>query len=137
MPEETKPCCPLTNFQERAMKEGWAFMSADYTLLAPASGHDVLNDIKDLFSYLERDLVFDLLRRKCDKTVDANAIAVAGSSAGGLCAYLAGTHASPKPKAILSLYGLGGDFLVSIMFHLILSVWANIATDTTFLRQKN
>ena len=41
-------------------------------------------------------------------------MAVAGSSAGGLCAYLAAIHCvSPKPKGIVSMYGLGGNFLVS------------------------
>ena len=45
--------------------------------------------------------------------IDPKTIAVAGSSAGGLCAYLAAMHCvSPKPKALLSLYGQGGDFLV-------------------------
>ena len=87
--------------------------SADYTLLCPASGHDVLDDIKDLFTYLSTDLNLDLAASGCERRVDASSIIVAGSSAGGLCAYLAALHATPKPKGVLSLYGMGGDFLVS------------------------
>ena len=49
----------------------------------------------------------------CMYEVDSSAIAVAGASAGGLCAYLAVMHVSPKPRALLSLYAMGGDFLVS------------------------
>jgi len=44
--------------------------------------------------------------------IDTEAISVAGSSAGGLCAYLAATVIKPKPKALLSMYGMGGDFLI-------------------------
>lgn len=46
-------------------------------------------------------------------TVDPNALAVAGTSAGGLCAHWAAMHVSPKPKAVVSMYAMGGDFLVS------------------------
>ena len=49
----------------------------------------------------------------------ADSIAVGGSSGGGLCAYLAAVHCrNPKPVAILSIYGMGGDFFVSVKLHL-------------------
>ena len=41
-------------------------------------------------------------------------MAVAGSSAERLCAYLAAMHSvAPKLKGIVSIYGMGANFLVS------------------------
>jgi hypothetical protein len=78
-----------------------------------STGHDIIDDIKDLFLFLSRDTL-------CFKTesgslfgIDPTSLAVAGSSAGGMCAYLAAIHASPKPKAVLSMYGMGGQLFVS------------------------
>ena len=98
---------------DRAMQAGYVFMSADYTLLPPATGHRLIEDIKDLFSYIQDTLNEDLESNGCSARVDSTSIAVAGSSAGGLCAYLSAIHAHPRPKAVLSLYGMGGDFFVS------------------------
>jgi len=42
--------------------------------------------------------------------VNPNAIAVSGGSAGGLCGSLATMHASPRPVALLSFYGMVGAF---------------------------
>lgn len=97
------------------------FISADYTLLTPATGHDIVRDIMDLFRFLDTGLNQEIRTmhengsspRELRFEVDTTALAVAGSSAGGLCVYLAAMHAVPKPKAILSLYGMGGDMLVS------------------------
>lgn len=99
-----------------------AFVSAEYTLLAPATGHDILADVKDLFRFLESNVNrhirtaydADPSRANLAFQIDSHSLAVAGSSAGGLCAYLAALHASPKPKAVVSLYGMGGDMLVSL-----------------------
>ena len=44
--------------------------------------------------------------------IDADAVAVAGSSAGGLCTYLCAMHLSPEPRALLSIYGQAGECLV-------------------------
>jgi acetyl esterase/lipase len=89
-----------------------------------------LADIKDLFVFLSHDLnssldtAFESGSSRCPKFhVDGNAMAVAGSSAGGLCAYLAAMHAKPKPKAVVCMYAMGGHFLVctlsqSPVFHL-------------------
>ncbi len=72
-----------------------------------ASGHDILEDIHDLFRFLDQDL-----GAHCK--VNSSAIIVAGSSAGAFCAYIAALHAKPKPIAVLSMYGMGGDVLVSV-----------------------
>lgn len=97
------------------MHAGHAFISADYTLLVPTTGHHVLEDIKDAFVYLDKRLNEDLAFSGSDALVDASSTIVSGSSSGGLCAYLAALHAIPKPKGVLSLYGMGGDFFVSLL----------------------
>lgn len=94
--------------------------------MPPSTGHDILADIKDLFRFISHELNSLLQRRyvesvaertpQCSSTpnfrINANALAVAGTSSGGLCAYLAAMHATPKPRAVLSMYGMGGQFLV-------------------------
>jgi len=88
---------------------GYGFISADYQLLPPATGHDIVKDIRDVFSFITGNAIVDKNMRIKG---DPDRLAVAGSSAGGLCAYLAALHASPRPKALLSIYGMGGNFLV-------------------------
>ena len=91
-------------------------MSADYQLMSPSTGHDIVVDIKDLFLFLSERLNLLLLDSgKTTQQIDPNSIIVSGSSAGGLCSYLAAIHAHPKPKGVLSLYGQGGDFLVCFL----------------------
>ena len=98
-----------------------AFISADYQLLPPATAHEILADILDLFRFLEQHVnhyisqhhrIHGIQQNWPLFQINVNAIAVSGSSAGGVCAYLAAIHASPKPRAVLSLYGMGGDYLV-------------------------
>src|SRR5882724_9417918 len=36
--------------EDRAMTAGYAFIAPDYQLLPPATGHHILEDIKDLFT---------------------------------------------------------------------------------------
>ncbi|KAJ7625224.1 alpha/beta-hydrolase [Mycena polygramma] len=97
-----------TWLKARMVAAGFIFISADYRLLPSCTVHEIIDDIKDLFLYLaQEDLCFtaDGVRFGVDPT----SLAVAGSSAGGMCAYLAAIHASPKPKAVLSMYGMGGN----------------------------
>ncbi|KAF8157979.1 Alpha/Beta hydrolase protein [Crassisporium funariophilum] len=94
---------------KRVLALGYAFVSADYQLLPPATGHDIVQDIKDLLTFLTTTRIRD---EGCLFKIDPNGIAVSGSSAGGLCAYLAAMHCvSPKPRAVVSMYGMGGNFL--------------------------
>ncbi|KAF7364870.1 MYND finger domain-like protein [Mycena venus] len=93
----------------RIVDAGFVLISADYRLIPSCTVHDIIDDIKDLFLFLSQD---DL----CFKTesarlfgIDPSSLAVAGSSAGGMCAYLAAIHASPKPKAVLGMYAMGGQ----------------------------
>lgn len=89
--------------------------------MPPATAFDIIHDIQDLFQFLASEEPTGV-NAQLDKSVgsigsslfhvDAQAIAVAGSSAGGQCVYYAAVHATPKPKCALSLYGMGGDYLV-------------------------
>jgi acetyl esterase/lipase len=93
-------------------------MSADYRLMPPVTGHDIIDDIKDIFRFISGELNSKLsASAAADETlarfgVDPNAIAVAGSSAGGQATYWSAMYVSPKPKAIVLLYAMGGDYLV-------------------------
>lgn len=82
--------------------------------MPPSTGHEILEDIQALFAYIRKDLNSDLVEAAGDPKlkIDADAIAVAGSSAGGLCTYLCAMHLSPKPKVLLSVYGQAGECLV-------------------------
>ncbi|KAH7885514.1 alpha/beta-hydrolase [Phlebopus sp. FC_14] len=111
--------------QTRLTGHGCFFITADYRLMPPSNGHEILDDIRDVFDFVANKLNGLLdgntgqhnstsgMRSASNCRIDSQAIGVAGTSAGGLCAYLAAVHASPKPKVLLSMYGMGGDFLTS------------------------
>ncbi|KAF9472903.1 alpha/beta-hydrolase [Pholiota conissans] len=93
----------------RVTGSGWALISVNYQLLPPASGHDIIKDIQDLFVFLEKETL------SADGQVfkvDVNRLVVSGSSSGGHCAYLAAMHASPKPKGVFAAYSPAGNFLI-------------------------
>ncbi|KAH9841593.1 Alpha/Beta hydrolase protein [Rhodofomes roseus] len=104
----------------RLTAAGCAFASVEYRLLPPSTGHDILVDVKDAFHFVSHELNVKLLQSQGDDSsepaqarprVDIGRIAVCGTSSGGLCAYLAAMHASPRPTALLSMYGMGGHML--------------------------
>ncbi|KAG6810093.1 hypothetical protein H0H92_013342 [Tricholoma furcatifolium] len=120
-----------TWLQTRTTDAGYAFVSADYRLLPPSTGHDIVEDIQDVLRFVvSREFEFTLASTSVNTDspsstdaagpslgattnfwINPDAIAITGSSAGGLCAYLAAMHCTaPKPKAIVSMYGMGGDF---------------------------
>ncbi|KAJ7213878.1 Alpha/Beta hydrolase protein, partial [Mycena pura] len=97
-----------TWLKSRVVAAGSVFISADYRLLPGATLPDIIDDIKDLFSFLAGDVCFKT-DGDCRFGIDAQSLVVAGSSAGGTCAYLAATHASPRPKAVLAIYAMFGN----------------------------
>ncbi|KAF8965120.1 Alpha/Beta hydrolase protein [Flammula alnicola] len=90
----------------RVRSLGYAFVSANYQLMPPASAHDIIADMQDLFSFITQN---EIQGTQQTFKGNPNMVAVAGSSAGGLCAQLAAMHCSPKPKVIVSLYAMGGN----------------------------
>jgi acetyl esterase/lipase len=79
--------------------------------LIPGTGHDILNDIQDVFKFIMEN---NVTHRKTTFEIDPEKIIVAGGSSGGTLAYLAAAHiTSPKPKGVLAIYAMGGDFFVS------------------------
>ncbi|KAI6139322.1 alpha/beta-hydrolase [Pisolithus tinctorius] len=112
--------------QTRLSAQRFIIISADYRLMPPATGHDIVEDIQDVFRFVTTSLNGRLDEAMSNTgwadsiptggklppwnpyRIDSGAIGVAGSSAGGLCAYLACMHANPKPRAVLSMYGMGG-----------------------------
>ncbi|KAJ2934228.1 hypothetical protein H1R20_g2864, partial [Candolleomyces eurysporus] len=113
-PRKKARAAPKTH---RITERGYIFISADYRLLPPATGHDIIEDIKDLWAFLtspDLSITFPVSEAPRTLKIDSDAIAVGGSSAGGFCAYMAAMHCkNPKPKAILSIYALGGHIFTS------------------------
>ncbi|KAF8651940.1 hypothetical protein AX16_004583 [Volvariella volvacea WC 439] len=129
-----------TWLQRRLSAAGYAFISADYRLVPLATGHEIVEDIRSLFTFIQHasrdeghfynhlyspqppssdsglntDPSEDELERLKTFSIDADAIVVSGGSAGGLCAYLAVMNVEfLKFRGLVSLYGMGGDFFTS------------------------
>ncbi|KAG1818639.1 Alpha/Beta hydrolase protein [Suillus subaureus] len=106
-----------TWLKSRLSARGIIFISADYRLVPPGTGYDVLADVKDAIAFVAGDLNVQLDQELADLgtgsrfRIDPTSIGVAGTSSGGFCAYLCAIYAVPKPKVVLSLYSMGGDFL--------------------------
>lgn len=94
---------------EMAMENGIIFISPDYRLLLPSTGYDQIEDVQSLFNYLASHMTDSLPE---GITIDTSHIAVAGVSAGAYLARLACLYAEPRPRAFLSLYGMGGDWFL-------------------------
>ncbi|EIN13422.1 alpha/beta-hydrolase [Punctularia strigosozonata HHB-11173 SS5] len=88
---------------DAAHKRNWIFISADYRLLVPSTGHDELADIRALSSFLNSDAFRAALP---SGLVPSGVTFVSGGSAGGYMALQYALHASPKPKAVLNLFGM-------------------------------
>ncbi|WOO84144.1 AB hydrolase superfamily protein [Vanrija pseudolonga] len=79
---------------------GYTVVSAAYRFLPQASFGDILTDVKDAFGWCRANLGSIVPGTSVD------IYAVGGDSAGGALACLAGHELSPRPRAILNLYGL-------------------------------
>lgn len=97
---------------DRVISLGYAFLSANYQLLPPGTVHEVIQDIQDLFVYMKNNSI-PVGNSRGVFRADMNRVAVAGSSGGGYCAYLAAIHCVPKPKAVFTMAAIGGSVFVS------------------------
>lgn len=91
-----------------AAANGMILISPDYHLLSPSTGFDNITDVKTLFRFLSTDIN----KHIPDVTLDASRIAVTGISGGCYPARLAALYAEPRPRAFLSLYGMGGNWFL-------------------------
>ena len=96
--------------EEGTLKRGFIFIAADHRLIYPSTGFDIIEDMKALFSFLASPS-FNEKHLPSGFTLDANRIAIMGASGGGYVARMAALYAQPKPRAVFSLFGMGGDFL--------------------------
>lgn len=92
---------------DMAMTKGIIVISADYRLLHPSTGFDELEDVQSLFRFLSAEINTFI---PPGITVDIAKIAVAGVSAGGHLARLAGLYVNPRPRAVFLLFCMGGDW---------------------------
>ncbi|KAI6854155.1 hypothetical protein KC343_g16361 [Hortaea werneckii] len=79
-----------------------AVISADYRLAPQVGVADIFEDVQDCITFIRHPE--GLLKQIDSAAIDAQRLAVCGSSAGGYLAFLAGLYVEPKPKVILPIY---------------------------------
>jgi acetyl esterase/lipase len=90
----------LPEIRALAEEKNYAIISFDYRLAPETKLPAIISDVEAAFKWLAIDGAnrFHL---------DLDRMVVAGNSAGGYLALVAGYRANPKPKALVSLYGYG------------------------------
>lgn len=94
------PGQPYFDLLEFAANGGYAVVSIDYRLAPETKLPEIISDVEAAFRWIggEGARQFHL---------DADRMVVFGASAGGYLTLLTGYRVSPKPKALVSLYGYG------------------------------
>jgi len=92
-------------FMEGLVSRGFVFVSADYRLLPEVDGFDVLEDAQDAVAWIRTSLNIKLSELGIG-SVDPKNLFVAGSSAGGYLAAITAAQVVPRPKAIVTFYGM-------------------------------
>ena len=97
---------------EVCARNKWMFVSADYRLLHPSSGFDIISDVKALFAFLSnpKNLAPSL---PTNVSLDIEKLVVSGESGGGYPALAAALYATPRPKGLLQQYTMSGNLLTS------------------------
>jgi len=86
--------------KEAFLDAGYALVSIDYRLAPETKLPEILADVRDAYAWL-RD------RGKTLLNVNAERLAVLGGSAGGYLTLMTGFCVSPRPAALVSLWGYG------------------------------
>ncbi|KAK7425742.1 hypothetical protein QQZ08_007717 [Neonectria magnoliae] len=95
---------------DHSQKRGYVFISADYRLCHPCTALDQIDDAKALFKFLAGQEFAKALPESV--SVDTTRIVVTGFSAGAYPARAACVYAEPKPAALLTGFGTGGNWLL-------------------------
>lgn len=96
--------------KEYAQDKGYIFISADYRLCHPCTALDQVDDAKALFRFLAGEGFARELPESV--SLDTARIVVTGFSAGAYSARAACVYAHPKPAALLTGFGTGGNWLL-------------------------
>lgn len=112
----------------KALERGHLFITADYRLLHPFTGMDQLEDVLCLFRFLDSEFNEKLREADATMTLAVDKITVIGESGGGYIARLAALHAKPRPVALVSYYGMGGDMLSDF--------WLNVRESQSIQRER-
>lgn len=92
------------------LKRGCIFISVDHRLICPSTGFDIIEDMKALMTFLS-DPSFSAVHLPAGLVLDVTRIGVVSISGGGYAARALALYASPKPRTLFLLYGMGGDFV--------------------------
>ncbi|KAI5479093.1 hydrolase [Pseudohyphozyma bogoriensis] len=102
------------------MLPGWLFkdcisngitcITADYSLLTPAKGADIVEDVVDCVKWIRDRLNEGLAALDLSQRVNPEALFVSGSSGGGWVAYATALYSPIKVKGFVPIYAMGGLF---------------------------
>lgn len=81
-------------------ERGFAQVSIDYRLAPETKLPEIIDDVREAFRWVRERLPLEC-------SVDTERVGVIGGSAGGYLTLMAGFAVSPRPKALVSLYGYG------------------------------
>jgi len=96
-------------------------MSADYRLMPPVTGHDIIEDIKDVFRFISEELNTKLSKetsagRFYPFHVDSTLLLLPGLAPVASARIMPDAY-NPKPRALVLMYAMGGDYLVRGWLH--------------------
>ncbi len=94
--------------KEPLLDAGYCIVSIDYRLAPETRLPQIIEDLRDAYTWLHE-------KGPALFNVDTNRIAVAGGSAGGYLTLMSGFCVSPRPAALVSLWGYGdiaGDWYI-------------------------
>lgn len=83
----------------RYLDAGYAVVSIDYRLAPESKLPDILSDVEDAWTWVQREGALH--------GIDIRRIAAVGHSAGGYLALTTGYRCQPRPRALVAFYGYG------------------------------
>ncbi|KIW14363.1 hypothetical protein PV08_07145 [Exophiala spinifera] len=81
------------------VSRGWIFVTPDYRLIPETTAHSCLDDAVDAYNWV-------LTKLGPEIGLDIGKVIIAGSSAGGYLALGTSCLVSPKPQAVVTIYGM-------------------------------